>query len=144
MTRKFLLVDDDLDDAKLFCEAIDQISSVECITIENGLKLFDLLSKHNINSSDVIFLDINMPVISGWECLKKLKSSAEYYRIPVIMYSTSSARNDIERAYNLGAQLFLTKPISFGELSNILEIVATSSQDSLLSQLKEFKSAKII
>jgi len=144
LTRKFVLVDDDIDDAKLFCEAIEQVRSVECITTENGLKLFDLLSKHNINNSDVIFLDINMPMINGWECLKKLKNSANYNSIPVIMYSTSTSRKDIETAYKLGAQLYLTKPIDFRELFEILEIVATNSPDSLFSQLKGFKCAKII
>lgn len=144
MNRKFLLVDDDNDDAFLFCEAISRFEGVECITAESGLQLFDLLSNHNLNTSDVIFLDINMPMIDGWECLKQLKSNLAYNSIPVIMYSTSAASQDIDMAYNLGAQLFLTKPEDFRELSEILEIVATSSPDSLLSQLKEFKSVKTL
>ncbi len=139
MTKRFVLVDDDTDDAYIFCEAMKQIAWVECITIENGLELFDLLSTHHINSSDVIFLDINMPMIDGWHCLKNLKNSTEYASIPVIMYSTSAARKDIDMAYHLGAHLFLTKPEDIRELSNILEIVATSPPDSLLSQLKGFK-----
>lgn len=144
MTRKFLLVDDDTDDAFLFREALDRIDSVECFTAENGLELFTLLSEHNINKSDVIFLDINMPMMDGWECLRKLKNSADYSSIPIIMYSTSSAKRDIEMAYRLGAQLFLTKPEDFRELFKILEIVALNSQDSLLSQLQGFKSVKVI
>ena len=143
MIRKFLLVDDDADDASLFCEALNNIGSVECNTVENGLELFKLLSNQNSNIPDIIFLDINMPMMDGWECLKKLKESSNYKSIPIIMYSTSSAKKDIDMAYSLGAQLFLTKPEEFRELSKILEIVATSSQDSLLSQLKGFKSVKV-
>jgi CheY-like chemotaxis protein len=143
LIRKFLLADDDTDDANLFCEAINQVSLAECNTVENGLELFKLLSKQNTDNPDIIFLDINMPMMDGWECLRKLKSSSDYSSIPVIMYSTSSAKRDIDMAYSLGAQLFLTKPEDFRELSKILEIVATSSQDSLLSQLKGFKSVKV-
>ncbi|SEP35940.1 Response regulator receiver domain-containing protein [Niastella yeongjuensis] len=108
------------------------------------MELFDLLSKHNFVNSDVIFLDINMPKIDGWECLKQLKNNPDYNSIPVIIYSTSSAKKDIETAYNLGAQLFLSKPEDFRELTKILEVVATSSQDSLLRNLKGYKCVKII
>lgn len=143
LIRKFLLADDDTDDANLFCEAISQIKSAECYTVENGMELFKLLTKHNVNNPDVIFLDINMPIMNGWECLKKLKDNTDYNSIPIIMYSTSSAKRDIDMAYSLGAQLFLTKPEDFGELSQILEVVATSSRDTLLSQLRGFKSVKV-
>lgn len=143
MRRKFLLADDDPDDASLFCEALHRVKSAECHTVENGLELFKLLSGKQSNFPDIIFLDINMPLMDGWECLKKLKESSNYNNIPIIMYSTSSARQDIERAYNLGAQLFMTKPEEFGELSEILEILATTKQDSLLNKLKRFKSVKL-
>jgi CheY-like chemotaxis protein len=144
LIRKFLLVDDDTDDAFIFNEAISKIGSVECITTGDALELFDLLSKHHIGNTDLIFLDINMPMINGWDCLKQLKSSSDYNNIPVIMYSTSSARRDIDTAYSLGADLFITKPEDFRELSGILEIVATHPMDSLLNQLKEFKSVKMM
>ena len=144
LKRKFLLADDDADDAWLFCEALAEVgSAAECVTVENGLKLFELLSNHNTDKPDVIFLDINMPMMNGWECLRKLKGSPGYQNIPIIMYSTSSAKKDIDMAYGLGAQLFLTKPDDFMELSKILEIVATSSPESLLSQLKGFESVKV-
>src|ERR1700761_4786945 len=102
----FLLVDDDADDAAIFSEALSVAvspSPTEFHTAENGLKLFEVLSKH---TPDVIFLDINMPKMGGWECLEKLKNSSEYNQIPVIMYSTSCAKKDIARAYDLGALLF--------------------------------------
>jgi CheY-like chemotaxis protein len=144
LNKKFLLADDDADDANLFCEALNQVAPViECHTAENGLELFQLLSKHNTDKPDVIFLDINMPIMNGWECLRKLKDSSNYKSIPTIMYSTSSAKRDIDLAYSLGASVFVTKPEDFRELSKILAIVATSSQDSLLNQLKGFDSVKV-
>lgn len=144
LNRKFLLADDDADDANLFCEALTRIATViQCTTVENGLELFELLYQRNIDNPDVIFLDINMPIMNGWECLRKLKGNADYKNIPIIMYSTSSAKKDIELAYSLGAELFVTKPEDFRELSKILEIVATSSKDALSSELKGFESVKV-
>lgn len=84
-----------------------------------------------------------MPVMNGWECLKRLKGNSYYKGIPIIMYSTSGAKMDVDLAYDLGVDLFLTKPEDFGELSSILEIVATTSRDSLSRQLKGFKCVKM-
>jgi CheY-like chemotaxis protein len=81
--------------------------------------------------------------LSGWETLRKLKDDTEYNNIPVIMYSTSSSRKDIEIAYGLGARLFITKPEDFRELSKILEIVATGLGEEQISRLKEFASVRV-
>lgn len=105
-------------------------------------ELFEWLLKHKIHTPDIIFLEVNMPLMNGWECLKKLKDSSNFKNIPIVMYSTSSTKKDVEMAYSLGAMLFLKKPENFSELSKILEILATSSQDSLLSRLTEFESVK--
>lgn len=138
-----MLADDDHDDADLFCEALTRAApGTKCDTVENGLELFEALSKENAEKPDVIFLDINMPMMNGWESLKKLKNSSRYQSIPVIMYSTSSARQDIDMAYRLGALLFVTKPEDMRELAHILKIVASTSQESLLSELKRFESVK--
>jgi CheY-like chemotaxis protein len=144
LNRKFLLVDDDADDASLFCEALTRIAPViECHTVENGLKLFEWLSTLDADKPDIIFLDINMPLMNGWECLQKLKDTSNFKNIPTIMYSTSSAKKDVDKAYSLGAQLFVTKPDDFSELSKFLQVVATSSADSLPSQLKGFNNVKV-
>ena len=144
LKTRFLIADDDPDDAQLFCEALCQIAAVmECYKVEHGREVIDLLSGNHISKPDVIFLDINMPVMNGWECLKKLKGDTTFRSIPTIMYSTSSARKDIDLAYSLGASLFLTKPEDFRELRKILEIVATNTQESLLTHLRGFESVKV-
>jgi CheY-like chemotaxis protein len=140
LNSKFLLADDDADDAQIFQEALAGIAAtIECKIAENGMKVFEWLSVHAYEP-DVIFLDINMPQMSGWECLGKLKGSAEYQHIPVVMYSTSSAQKDIGMAYGAGASLFLTKPEDFRELCKILEIVATGSTDRWADRLKIFRN----
>lgn len=144
LNRKFLLADDDYDDATLFCEALTQIAPVmECNTVENGKALFELLSKNQDLKPDIIFLDINMPIMNGWECLKNLKSHQVYKDIPAVIYSTSSSRRDIDMAYSLGALLFLTKPDDFQELCKILEVVSTTSKDLLPNKLSMFQSVKL-
>lgn len=139
-----MLADDDTDDALLFCEALCRIAAtMQCYKVENGREVFDFLSQHQTNIPDIIFLDINMPIMNGWECLKRLKENSTYNNIPAIMYSTSSARKDVDMAYSLGAALFLRKPENFQELCQILQIVASYPPDLLPNHLQGFESVKV-
>lgn len=141
LNRSFVLVDDDADDAAIFYEALNQIGSdIKFHTAENGLRLFELLLEY---TPDVIFLDINMPKMGGWETLRRLKGSSEYNNIPVIMYSTSSAKKDIDLAYSLGAVLFITKPEDFRKLVKILGIIAEGLQAAQISSLKDLTNVRI-
>jgi CheY-like chemotaxis protein len=140
----FLLADDDEDDVYLFCEAVAELGpAMKCDTAENGEAVFDILSQQSAEKPEIIFLDINMPVMNGWECLSRLKEDPASRHIPVIMYSTSAAEQDVDRAYSLGALTFLTKPEDHRELAQILEIVARNPQDLLLSLLTPFKSVRL-
>lgn len=149
LRTKFLLADDDADDTLLFCEALASVApNMECHTVENGRVVFEVLAKRQKDSPDVMFpdvffLDINMPIMNGWECLKKLRDHSDYKEIPAIMYSTSSAKSDIDLAYRLGALVFVTKPDDFKELCKILAVIATSSEASLVSHLSAFGSVKL-
>ena len=142
--KTFLLADDDADDADIFCEALSRTASdAACQTAENGQELFHLLSKPGTTIPDIIFLDINMPIMNGCECLRQLKENTSYSNIPTIMYSTSSAKKDIDMAYRMGATLFLTKPEDIRELAKILGILASTSQESFLSRLKGFENIRL-
>lgn len=142
MKTRFLLADDDADDGNLFCEAVMKIGTqMDCRTVQNGRKLLELLASGEYQP-EVIFLDINMPIMNGWECLTSLKKDSRFRDIPVIIYSTSSLPKDVERAYGLGAHLFLAKPENFGELCQILKLVASKSSQTLLASLSEFSSVK--
>lgn len=140
----FLIADDDADDVALFREALQKAASAtECHSVENGSELFRFLSDAHVPKPDVIFLDISMPVMNGWECLKRLKRSSDFRAIPTVMYSTSSARRDIDLAYQLGAALFLAKPEDFNELCSILGLIATDPANFPASRLQRFVSAKL-
>lgn len=122
--KRFFIVDDDLDDQELFIEAVNEVdSSIECISSSNCEEALDLLKNSKIDLPDVIFLDLNMPRLNGKQCLVELKRQAHLQHIPVIIYSTSSEKRDIEETARLGAAHFLTKPNKFEELCKAVSFV---------------------
>ncbi len=136
MNKFYLLADDDNDDAELFAEALTSIdSSIEFCRAENGKEVFTLVG--GSKKPDIIFLDLNMPEMSGWQCLARLKNDPELKTIPVIMYSTSSIKRDKEIALELGAVGFITKPSSFNSLISILSSIVTSPTSQLKSAVKD-------
>ena len=115
-----LNVDDDQEDREFFCDALKEIDpSITCLVAESGTQALSLLQGH-MPLPDFIFLDINMPMMDGKQCLKKLKSVPELEPIPVIMYSTSTNTREIRESYKLGAVDFLIKPSSYDKLVNDL------------------------
>lgn len=139
----FLLADDDADDKTLFCEALAEINpGIVCHTAGDGKEALAILSEEQLKKPDIIFLDINMPVMDGWQCLGKLKQDSRHKNIPVIMYSTSSYQRDIDLALESGAFCFFTKPSDYRELRSILKLIATNPVGSLSDVMKEFKNLK--
>lgn len=136
MAVRILLVDDDIDDRDIFCEAINEIAPiVACDYATNGKDALVQLASAQPALPDLIFLDINLPVINGWQCLSTLKQTESLRRIPVIMYSTSSYDRDKQMAKELGALTFLSKPSDFEELKSILTKVAEHLQAGTISLL---------
>ena len=125
--KKFVVVDDDPDDIDLFTEAMAEVGkSHQCYAAKNGKDLLHKLNSGNILEPDMIFLDINMPEMNGWDCLIKLKGNMKLKHLPVIMYSTSSAKRDAERAVELGALGFFEKPANFIQLKDFLKHLTAS------------------
>ena len=139
----FLLADDDADDKTLFCEALSEIDpSIVCHTASDGKEALAILAGAQVKKPSIIFLDINMPVMDGWQCLGKIKENTDHKNIPVIMYSTSSYQRDIELALEGGAFCFFTKPSDYRELRSILKLIATTPVDSMSHAMKEFKNLR--
>jgi len=127
MVKRFLLIDDDVDDRELFSEALASVSTaIQCDLIADAQEALNKLHSKEINTPDLIFLDINLPVMTGWQFLTNLKSQEAYKDIPVIMYSTSSNQQDKDTAKNLGALCFITKPNTFKKLQDTLNIIINS------------------
>jgi CheY-like chemotaxis protein len=117
------LIDDDADDQHVFAEALSEVDdSISLLTASNGLDALETLRRAPSRLPDLIFLDLNMPKMNGKQFLKEIKSTAQLSNIPVVIYSTSSARVDREETLDLGASDFIVKPNSYGEVRNAIRI----------------------
>ena len=116
-----LLADDDKDDCLLFKEALREVKvEKKLVTVEHGVALMDFLNQTDA-LPEIIFLDINMPHKNGKECLAEIRNHKLFSDIPVVMYSTSNNKADIEETYNGGANFYLVKPFLFTGLTDVLE-----------------------
>lgn len=116
-----MLIDDDKDDQEIFLSALEMISdTIACTTANNGQDAFDQLSAKPIGT-DLIFLDLNMPIMNGEEFLERLRDTKELSHIPVIVLSTSAQKETIQLTKQLGAKDFITKPVDFQEFIAILK-----------------------
>jgi|SRR6185436_16390140 len=103
------LVEDDEDDRIFFNEAVDEIKiphEISCA--KDCFEFFDMLDGSPV--PDVIFLDINLPLMDGKECLKQIKVNEKYKNVPVIIFTGSSAQTDIDFVYEHGAHYHVVKP----------------------------------
>lgn len=117
--KNILQIDDDMDDCEFFMDAVHAISSASYTGIQNPLiALQKLINKEVI--PDVIFLDLNMPLMSGFEFLTEIKKSDNIKNIPVIIFSTSQYDEIKIKAKNHGASDYISKPNNFDELKKIL------------------------
>jgi CheY-like chemotaxis protein len=115
-----LYAEDDIEDYNLFYEvAVSIYPDVTVINARNGLEAWDLLEQMTI-LPDFIFLDINMPSMDGKSCLKYIKRDKRFAHIPVIIYSTSAHKKDIDLCLQLGADSYIQKPNSVKEASDKL------------------------
>ncbi|HVX26431.1 MAG TPA: response regulator [Parafilimonas sp.] len=136
-TLSFFLVDDDTDDTSLFKEVLQEVNpSIIFNSAEDGQQALQFLKSSHDKLPDVIFLDLNMPRMSGKECLTEIKNDEKLHKIPVIMYTTSSQSKDIEETMQKGAICFITKPTNIKELKNILASVAGSVHNNLEKTLR--------
>jgi CheY-like chemotaxis protein len=115
-----LLADDDAGSREIFIEAIGQIAPHIKISVAvNGQKLMNALLSQAEALPDIIFLDLNMPLKNGKECLLEIRNNNRLRDIPVIIYSTSSHDDHIEETFVGGANFYMIKPDSFYDLKLI-------------------------
>ena len=116
-----LLAEDDEDDQFLFQEALASVhSDIECIMVNNGKEAMRLLQQDIFTLPDYIFLDLNMPVMDGMDCLASLKQDPNLKDIPVIIYSTTITELILDQSRKLGVHSTFKKPDSIDSLSDFL------------------------
>ena len=125
MKRKFLLVDDDYEDAHIFRETLEKVDpDVLCYYALHGQDALDKLEGQEIAIPDMIFLDINMPAMDGWEFLQKYEAMPEAHKssIIVIMLTTSFNPGDELKARQIkSVKEFRNKPLTSAVLQDILK-----------------------
>jgi len=116
-----MIGDDDIDDIQLTKDCFNENKlPVHVYDVGDGQILMDHLKKmtsvsNSTNLPQLIILDLNMPRKNGLEALEELKRDGTLRKIPVVIFSTSDTLRDVERAYELGASCFVSKPNSFDE-----------------------------
>ncbi|MCY7293230.1 MAG: response regulator [Ferruginibacter sp.] len=126
------LADDDADDRFLFEEALMEVTSnVKLTTANNGEQLMNYLGKNTPPPPHFIFLDLNMPLKNGMECLDEIKRDTKLKDIPVVIFSTSCQKEAIDQVYIKGANYYMCKPDNFQTLKSLLDRVLSLSANAL-------------
>ncbi|MBK7428847.1 MAG: response regulator [Saprospiraceae bacterium] len=122
---QLLLADDDQDDCLLFSEAISELSSIiQLRMVHDGAELLKFLSEQDTNQlPDIIFLDLNMPKKTGYECLIEIRQDNKFKHIPVVIFSTSFDPKTVSKLQENGADHYIRKPADFTILKNVLKEV---------------------
>jgi len=137
MTEKILLIDDDTDDQQFFTDVMGSIDSrIVCEIAGNGLEGMELLNNGSV--PDMIFLDLNMPYMNGFDFLRAFRENEHWNGIPVVIFTTSDQQRDIELSKQLGAQAFLTKPNTVRDLRISIERLMQSNLTGISQQMRIF------
>src|SRR5688572_15344102 len=128
--KTFFLVDDDPDDREIFGTTLKSIdNSLQFMYAVDGKDAINQLTTELVVAPDFIFLDLNMPGMTGKECLRAFRKMRHLALTPVIIYSTSKNLRDIEETKMLGAAHFLTKPDSISDLRAALQTILKMNWD---------------
>ena len=125
-----LLADDDEDDRLMTRDALrDARLHNDLRFCFDGVDLLDYLHRRGRHAGDgaaprpgLILLDLNMPRMDGREALAEIKKDPELRSIPVVVLTTSKAEEDIVRSYDLGVNSFITKPVTFMGLVEVMKV----------------------
>lgn len=126
-----LLAEDDEEDRYLIGEALDEGRVPNRLyVVEDGEQLLDCLYRRGKYADsdqwpdpDLILLDLNMPRKDGREVLEEIKADPDLRRTPIVVLTTSRAQEDISRSYNQGVSGFITKPVTFRELMEVMKTI---------------------
>ena len=121
MHHNLLLADDDIDDCTFFEDALDELPiSATLLTVNDGVQLMNFLSEKADNLPDVLFLDLNMPRKSGFECLSEIKSIDIFKDLPIVIFSTSLNMEVADLLYQKGAHYYIRKPGDYDKLKKLI------------------------
>jgi CheY-like chemotaxis protein len=136
---RILLADDDSDDCMFFQDVLDELSLCATLnTVSNGAELMHFLESNSIKLPHMLFLDLNMPLKSGFDCLSEIKQHEKLKHLPVIIYSTSLDPDIVDVLYNKGALYYIRKPADFMSLKAVInKAILLCGQDTVLQPSKD-------
>lgn len=123
MVTNIILTEDDADDIMFFKLALKEIGFKYASRIaKNGEELIELLTDSK-NLPQIIFLDLNMPILNGFDCLKIIRKDERLDNCKVVILTTTKHSTDVNLCRSLGADLFLQKPVQHGILLEALQSI---------------------
>ncbi len=125
---QILLVEDNPGDVRLTEEALKEGKVLNSLNVvEDGIEALSFLRKEgnyaDVETPDIILLDLNLPKMDGRELLAAIKSDENLRRIPVVVLTTSKADEDILNAYNLHANCYITKPVDMDQFIEVVKCI---------------------
>lgn len=122
-----LIVDDDKEDREMLSDAIAEVNpGIKCLQATNGSEALTMLTEDLVIIPNAVFLDINMPVMNGKEFLVNIQGTSDWSGVPIVMFTTSSSKDDAVECLKLGARAFITKPDSHKKLvGKVAELLPT-------------------
>ena len=128
--HNLLLADDDIDDCILFKEALKDIELNSTVTtVSDGAELMQYLYKNQPDLPDVLFLDLNMPRKTGYECLSEIRENSIFNDLAIVIFSTSFDPQIVNLLFERGAQYYIRKPAEFHDLKNLIYKAITTVCD---------------
>ena len=110
--------EDDEDDRMFFKDAIDEIQmKTNLLLFGNGQEFLDHILLPGQSLPHLVFLDLNMPIKNGIECLEELRAQERFKNLSIAIYSTSSSDQDIEDTFIKGANIYINKPNDFNKFN---------------------------
>ena len=120
---KVLLIEDDVDDIELLKEALEHRNIPHSLIVLNdGSAALNYIS-HGENLPDIIVLDFNLPKVHGRNVIVEFRAANSYKDIPLLILTTSSAKEDIDFSYKNGADKYLIKPVSSEEITHVVDTI---------------------
>ena len=124
MCKHFFLIDDDEDELDIFMEALSKLQvPCKCTYAQSAEQALEIL---NYLKPDVVFVDINMPRVNGFECAKKIRTKAGHAQTHIVMYSNGANEVSIEEAHRWGASSCIKKTNSIADLVAAMKKVLDS------------------
>lgn len=126
--KKVLYIEDNLADIKLFEEAISfNELAIKLEYVTDGQEMLNYFeaakAAHYRDLPDLIISDLNLPKISGQQVIAEIKKDSVFKKIPIVVFTTSKLRSDIEKCYEYGANAYLSKPVDIDKIFELIELI---------------------